>query len=354
MHIAEARAVVEVLRLPVQVAEGLRREARLLSVHFSTRIEGNPLDLDEVKKLLQQRRRYAESRAEQEVRNYWAALDFLERCSSRRLPVTEMMIKRLHRIIEVRGPGRRGKLSAYRDDQNVVRDSATGSISYLPPQASDVPRLMAELVAWVNGDEALHLAVPIRAAIAAYQLLTIHPFWDGNGRTARALATYILNLGGYGLNGYYSLEEYYARDLAGYYDHLQMGLPHNYYDGRCNPDLTPWIAFFLRGMREVFDEVRFRTVRLHQETVGSIDPCWSRLGIRERRLAAWFQEHGPRVTPVEVAALFGVSTRTARNWLKVWVADGFLTPASGRERVRAYILAPEFQATPISGAIKEG
>ena len=82
---------------------------------------------------------------------------------------------------------------------------------------------MADFTAWIKNEA--DLPIPIKAAIAAYQLLTIHPFEDGNGRTARALATYMLSLADYDMKGFQSLEEYYVEDLDGYYRHLQMGLP---------------------------------------------------------------------------------------------------------------------------------
>ena len=49
-----------------------------------------------------------------------------------------------------------------------------------------------------------------------------------------------------GLKGFFSIEEQFDRDLSGYYDALQMNLHHNYYFGRNDPDLTPWLEFFLK------------------------------------------------------------------------------------------------------------
>ena len=90
----------------------------------------------------------------------------------------------------------------------------------MPPEAKDVPRLMADMVAWIKDSNAQGLPCPIRAGIAHYQFATIHPYYDGNGRTARLLTTLILHLGGYDLKGLYSLEEYYARNLGAYYEAL--------------------------------------------------------------------------------------------------------------------------------------
>ena len=113
------------------------------------------------------------------------------------------------------------KPTHYRDGQNVIRDSGSGDIVYLPPEAKDVPGLMRDLIVWINDElTASELPVPFIAAIAHYQLATVHPYYDGNGRTARLLTNLVLHKSGYDLKGIYSLEEYYATDLQNYYKAL--------------------------------------------------------------------------------------------------------------------------------------
>lgn len=112
---------------------------------------------------------------------------------------------------------------------------------------------MAALIAWVNQNTSL--PCPIVAAIAHYQLATIHPYYDGNGRCARLLTTLILHLGGYDLKGLYSLEEYYARNLGAYYEALTIGDSHNYYFGREKADITKWVEYFIEGMLVAFENV---------------------------------------------------------------------------------------------------
>jgi len=88
----------------------------------------------------------------------------------------------------------RVKPTAYRDGQNVIKDSSSGVIVYMPPEASDVPYLMRSLVAWIK--ESKELPCPILAGIAHYQFATIHSYYDGNGRTSRLLTTLLLHMGG--------------------------------------------------------------------------------------------------------------------------------------------------------------
>ena len=154
--------------------------------------------------------------------------------------------------------GPRARPTPYRDGQNAIKNSATGALIYLPPEAKDVPALMASLVQWAAEAERSGLPVPLIAALVHYQFVTIHPYYDGNGRTARLLATFILHKGGYGLGGFFSLEEHYARDLQGYYRALTVHPHHNYYFGRSEADLTPWLEYFISTLAEVFEAVRLR------------------------------------------------------------------------------------------------
>ncbi len=68
----------------------------------------------------------------------------------------------------------------------MIRDFATGAIVYLPPEAKDVTGLMQALLAWVNQAEQAGLPVPLIACLVHYQFVTIHPYFDGNGRTGAA------------------------------------------------------------------------------------------------------------------------------------------------------------------------
>ena len=96
-----------------------------------------------------------------------------------------------------------------------VYDSKTGNPDYISPEYCDIPGLLDELVEYVNTTDDHPLII---AAVVHYQLVTIHPFEDGNGRTARLLSGYIMDLNGYGFNGIGSLEEYFAYDIDEYYE----------------------------------------------------------------------------------------------------------------------------------------
>ncbi|WP_273485320.1 Fic family protein [Desulforamulus ruminis] len=342
------RGLVTSKTLPLHISEKLKERAKIKSTHYSTFIEGNPLTLHEVEEVVNRRPDQSDSYHMQEVRNYWRALSFLNKAKLKKLPVTEEFIKKLHRIIEVRGPGRRGKMSEYRGATPpgvlfCVRDNTTGAVEYIPPYWEDVPGLMKGLVGWIKREETL--PVPIKAAIAAYQLVTIHPFDDGNGRVARALALYILMLHGYDLNGYFTVEENYAKDLQTYYNSLQMGLPVSYYEGRNTPNLTPWITFFLTTMAEAFEDIAQSAIRLHEASEGKLLEL-SKKEIELLQLALRFE--GRLLSLELMAEWFLVSKRTIQEWVKDWVEIGLLEPATGTKRVTSYKIGERYKDLRLS------
>lgn len=341
MEIEAARAVVEHIALPPAVESELRRRARVRATHYSTRIEGNRLTLAEAEQVVEGKRvrLHGRERDISEVRNYWNALLRVEEWAARGTELTEDLIRRLQGLVE---RGSRARPSPYRDGQNMIRDSETGAIVYLPPEARDVPALMASLVAWVRKAGEERLPPPLLAGLAHYQFVTIHPYYDGNGRTARLLATFLLHRGGYGLNGLFSLEEHHARDLAAYYQSLAAHPHHNYYEGRANADLTPWLEYFVQTLSEVFTTAKSEALR-HAEAGLTTEPeALRRLDPRARTVLALFTRT-ERITAVDVARALGLSDRMARILLGNWVREGWLEVADPSRRARAYQLSATYR-----------
>ncbi|MBF8286184.1 MAG: Filament induced by cAMP protein, partial [Anaerolineales bacterium] len=142
----------------------LRHRARVRSTHYSTRIEGNRLTLVEAEQVIEGKAAEIRGRERDvaEVRNYWNALLRVEEWAAKKAPLTEDLIRRLHALVV---KGKRARPTPYRDGQNVIRDSASGAIIYLPPEAKDVPALMAALAGWVHRAEKEGLPAPLIAAL---------------------------------------------------------------------------------------------------------------------------------------------------------------------------------------------
>lgn len=343
MAIAEARAATDRLPIPSAVLEACRRLTRLRSTHFSTRIEGNRLSLAETETAIlsdaRQLRFYGRERDVREVRNYWRALALVEQWAARAAPLTEDVVRRLHAQVQ-QGP--RARPTPYRDGQNVLSDAGTGRVVYMPPEAADVPALMAGLVAWVRRSEREALPAPLVAGLLHYQLVTIHPFFDGNGRTARLLSTFWLERAGYGVQGLVSVEECHAADLPAYYRALAVHPHHNYYDGRNEADLTPWLEYFVRTLAVALSTAREEALRL-SVTGSAVEGAELAALERRARVVVGLFAGREVLTTAQMAAALGLSPRMVRVLVGPWVEAGWLVPTTSARRSRAYRLAERYR-----------
>lgn len=341
MRIEAAKQKVCLLPINPGVLISLRETAKLYTTHYSTVIEGNRLTPNEVRKVLTFKEHFpGRERDEHEIKGYYAALAQLEQYVAQNHPITEKIIQTLHALVISDGRTR-VKPTPYHDGQNVIRDSSTGTIVYMPPESKDVPNLMHNLVTWINTSD--ELPCPIVAAIAHYQFATIHPYYDGNGRTARLLTTLILHLGQYDLRGLFSLEEYYAQNLRGYYHAISIGPSHNYYFGRADSDITGWIEYFVAGMAFACEKVVTQMIHAqnkgendHSNLIRTLDP--------KQRKALELFKHYNVITSHQIGELFGFQPRTSTALCKKWVESGFLETVDPSNKARKYKLAKPYES----------
>jgi len=335
MRIEAVKQAIQTLPITPRVLANLRETARLFSTHYSTMIEGNRLTQEQVAQVIGEDQHFpGRQRDQDEVKGYYTALDEVERLSKRRESVSAAAIQKLQALV-LGGGKTRVKPTLYRDGQNVIRDAQSKGIVYMPPEAKDVPWLMDQLIAWINQKD--ELPVPIKAGIAHYQYATIHPYFDGNGRTARLLTTLILHLGTYGLKGIYALEEYYAHNLKAYYEALTIGPSHNYYMGRAEADITKWIAYFIEGTATSFEKVRDQALREAEKGGKDQSGLLRDLDSKQRRALSLFQS-SREIAAKDVASLFGYKPRTAALLCQRWVQKGFLEATDPAKKSRRYQL----------------
>ncbi len=338
MKIEALRQEIDTLPINSVVLASLRETARIESIHYSTFIEGNRLTSQQVKEVIEDAKNFpGRERDEKEVWGYDAALDYLKNILKKKIVLSEATIKALHAL--VMGDGKK-KVTAtsYRDGQNIIRDSATRRIVYLPPEAKDVQKLMKDLVTWVNKTEK-ELPCPLRAALMHYQFATIHPYFDGNGRTARLLTSFLLHAGGYGLKGLYSLEEYYANNLPAYYHAISIGPSHNYYEGREEADITPWVEYFCAGLVHSFERVKLHAQRAQKKGLQDSSGQLSRLDVRQQKALQLFKKKDV-ITAHDVEKAFKVQPRTARAMCQQWVQNGFFVVLDPSKKKRLYSISP--------------
>ena len=340
IRLEAAKEKVKHLPLTPHIISSLRETAKLYTTHYSTMIEGNQLNPEEVKQVIELKGHFpGREREEQEVKGYYAALAQLEQYVAQKRPITEKIIQSLHAL--VMSDGRKAvKPTPYRDGQNVIKDGNTGTIVYLPPESQDVPNLMRNLTGWIR--ENSELPCPITAAIAHYQFATIHPYYDGNGRTARLLTTMVLHLGGYDLKGLYSLEEYYAKNLLGYYRAISVGDSHNYYFGRAEADITGWIEYFCQGMVYSFESVIEKMEAEYKQGTKDFSHLLRKLDPKQRKALELLKEY-EIITSSQVGEIFGFKPRTSAVLCQRWVEDGFLEIIDHSKKARKYKIAERYE-----------
>ena len=294
----------------------MQRRALVLEAHHSTHIEGTTLTLDQSDSLLSGRKpRGVRADDAKEVINYRDAFDLVATYLDSGDPITEGLIREIHKrlVRDVRGNAARP--GEYRKVQNYVANSVTREVIYTPPPPTDVPHLMTELVAWLNAADEVH---PILCAgIAQFQLVHIHPFLDGNGRTARLLAMLCMYRRGYDFRKLFTLSEYYDRDRSSYYRAIQSVREQRM-------DHTHWLTYFAAGLEWQLLEVQAKGERLIREQ-----------GLSERqRVALDLASSQPAFRIDDFAARCpGVHRRTLQRDLRGLVELGLITTEGATNRL---------------------
>lgn len=258
----------------------LRKNSKKKSSYASNKIEGNPLSEKQVDEVIERDERKHYLKPEQEVRNYFLALNFLEEKVSKKEKFSQKLILDVQKLVEkgaskekigLRGPMPPGVLFA-------VYDSKTGNPDYIPPEYCDIPGLLDEL------------------------------------------------------------EEYFAYDIDEYYESIQMGLPSLYYSGRENPPHPEiWIHYFLRMVKLYSGKICDLQLASEEEDIaGSL----SFLKGREKELLQFLiKNYRGEFTPIEVSRELSVTNKTIINRLAVLVKNGFAVPILVNERIRSYELS---------------
>jgi len=241
-------------------------------IRGTTGIEGNTLEEGNIEKLITERNQLKEgndegsmeeireaeeaakperTQEEQEVINAHNVLNFIRDIVNRNPEgiITEDLIKKLHYLNteQCHYPG------------NVPGQYRQGPVhagEYLAPEHAQVPRLMDEFIRFINSRMALEGYKPIiRAVIAHFYVVSIHPFCDGNGRVSRALEAYILYQGGYNVSSFYSLANFYYKNRSGYINQLMAA--RFKYDG----NLNAFVKFSLNGYLQEIEQVQNEILR---------------------------------------------------------------------------------------------
>lgn len=344
-RIEAARALIDNSPLVPAWEMKFRNEAMQRTVHFGTKIEGNDLtreqagqvvmiDDSNLRTISEKAGIVARDRDIQEVINYRNVVWWIDQqqVSGAVNLLNEKTLKKLHsltvnRLIEDDYVG------IYRDKEVVIKGVDGDQIAFRPPHSSEIPFLLTDFFSWVNSEEVKQIHPILRAAICHYQLVNIHPFVEGNGRTARAFATLVLYLSHYDFKKFFSMEQYFDMDVSRYYQALlsvqQSG----------NQDLTYWLEYFCYGLAIEVDKVKQQVMKLSKD-LKLKEQLGKQISLSERQIILLeILHHQGEITSEEAQqALPNVSTDTILRDMKDLIKKGVIEKRGVTKGVR-YVLA---------------
>lgn len=329
-RIEAAKALIDNAALVPAWEAKFREEAMQRTVHYGTKIEGNDLSQEQAQQLLKiehakdgvtaaaQAGIIARERDVQEVINYRQVVQWINHWQEfvpNPNTLSEDILKTLHkltmqRLIETQYIGN------YRDKQVVVRSATDSSVVFRPPVSVEIPYLVDEFFSWLNSPPTQQLHPIFRAAITHYQIVYIHPFIEGNGRSARAMATLVLYTLNYDFKRFFSLEKYFDDDVEQYYQALLSVQQQN--------DMTYWIEYFCYGLAIEIDKIKQQVLKLSKDTKLKQDLGGQQVALSERQivLLELLQSRGEITSSDAQEVLPNVSVDTILRDMKDLVAKG--------------------------------
>lgn len=332
--IAEAKGFIDRAKILPQQELRLRRQAIIRMTHHSTEIEGNRLNMGQVEALYAKKKIDAPDRDIYEVKNYLNALKYIEKIVAEKKPITEKIILKIHKLVAEKtlapqfcGRYRPGPIYVVRRRPGMPQE-----ILYTGPEAKQVPKLMDDFIAWLKKGEEKEVNPIIAAAIAHMEIAAIHPFNDGNGRTARALATLILYRRGYDFRRLFALEDYYNTDRQSYYKAINLGKTY----GERRADMTAWLEYFTIGFKKEIDEVKRKILPLTGRTVDRKIKSQIYLTVEQLKIID-FLDQVNRISVKDVENILSCPRRTAQ--LHLQKLKGLkIIKAAGKGKSTSYLL----------------
>lgn len=322
--IERTRGFLEAASLSKDWIAKMQARALMLEAHYTTHIEGTHLSLDQSEKLIAgEKISNVDAEDVQELLNYKKAFDFVADYVFSQGVVTEGLIREIYRRLVDNVRGNSAQPGQYRVIQNYVANSKTKEIIYIPPTAYEVPILMAELVDWIQNEQTIP---PILlSGIAQFQLVHIHPFLDGNGRTARLLSTLCLYRSGYDLKKLFTISEYYDRNRQDYYNAIQS-VRNN------NMDMTRWLEYFCKALETQMHEIQLKGSRAIQLDVLTIE---HQLSQRQKQALEYLFDKGGEFSINDYELLNpGINRRSLQRDLSDLIRKGLITQSGIRKTTR--------------------
>lgn len=333
-QIEAAREVVDNAPLVPDFERQFQSDAVVRTVHHGTHIEGNDLTLGQTRQILEGESIFARDRDIQEVINYRNVVKLLGELVGREGYGMESLLE-IHKTTVARiVPDE--KAGAVRKTQVVIKDQSSGQVIFSPPPAVEVPYLLADFFEWLNSQESLEIHPILRAGIAHYVLVTIHPFIEGNGRTARAFSTLIMLREGYDIKRFFAIEEHFDGDPERYYDAFFR--VDNQTPDIASRDLTPWLSYFTETVAVELTKIKDKVRKLSIDTRLRVKIGQQvALSARQMKLIEYLSEQGSGVMRELTEVVPMVSEDTILRDLKDLMKKGIIDK-EGSTKASRYVL----------------
>lgn len=331
VEIERVRGFLDAVKLKDDWISDMQKRALILESHHSTHIEGTALSFEQAKSILEGKKLKGINRDdEKELLNYKKAMDFISKYLGKDDPVTEGLIRELHKILVAGVRGGQADPGNYREIQNYVVNSRTREVIYTPPPPYDVSHLMNEFVEWINAAE--DVSPILVSGISQFQFVHIHPFIDGNGRTARLLVTLILYKTGYDFKRLFTISEYYDKDRPAYYRAIQSVRENNM-------EMTAWLEYFVNGLWLQMEEIQQKGEQIIRQDVMLQKIKKFGLNLRQEKAVKYIIRNS-RIAVNEYQSLTSCIRRTAQRDLEELVAKGIIKAVakSTTDPTKYYIL----------------
>lgn len=305
--ISEINSLVQKSKITPAREIFIRKVATIGMAHSSTSIEGNTLDQYQVKMLVDGKKVVAEDTQILEVTNYLKSLKLVDIIHDSKDFFESRDILKVHKSVTV-GLIDSNKVGTFRKGPVYIVNvlpSGHEELVYTPPKFDQVEKLIRELLDWLYKVDDIHPI--IKAGIFHYQYVTIHPFTDGNGRSARLLTLLYLYQKGYVFKKSLVLEDFYNNDRQRYYENLQTGIS---YKSRINIDLTGWLEYFIDGFLFEAYRVKDLVLSFSNNSTSSVVLNKDELKIVD------FTINMGKITSDEVVKILNIPKRTAQDKLK--------------------------------------
>ncbi|MCK4827977.1 Fic family protein [bacterium] len=331
----ESRLYVARSLIPKEYEIAFQETAHYISAHTSTAIEGNPLGEEEAMNILAEKPNPIAPDQLEKI-NLDEAYEFMFFLASDKTTIIDEGIIRTINSMILKGlPESQARARGqYRVGPSKIVDSVTRERRYLPPKSTWVPTLMKNFV--LDIDEWIqNYPGPVAAALAHFGLISIHPFEDGNGRTARLIADMILHITDCSADGMVSVSQEIHNQLGTYYKTLHKVQGENYKE---DVDVTDFIIFHTGALASAAISLEEKAIHFSRLRDNITNQLSGLLNERQVTGLMYMVDIG-QISTSRYARLTDSSQNTALTDLNPLVELGLVNRIGGGKNTR-YILDP--------------